>query len=65
MMNETVERIHPNQFLSAVRWFMALAVLGAVCLQAWHLTRIERFALDQYLSFFTIQSPWSAWSLPY
>jgi hypothetical protein len=30
--------------------------LGAVGLQAWHLNRIERFAIDQYLSFFTIQA---------
>ena len=55
-MDETVKPHPPINGLNAMRWVMACLGIGAVCLQAWHLTRIERFVLDQYLSFFTIQS---------
>jgi hypothetical protein len=55
-MNEKAQPIRSGKTMSAVRWLMALLAIGAVLLQAWHLSRIERFALDQYLSFFTIQS---------
>ena len=41
---------------NAARWGMALLALGAVCLQAWHLIQIDRFAILQFISFFTIQS---------
>lgn len=55
-MNEPAASHAPGKTLNAIRWTMALLAVAAVCLQAWHLTRIERFVLDQYLSFFTIQS---------
>lgn len=55
-MNEITQPIPSGKAMSAVRWLMALLAIGAVLLQAWHLSRIERFVLDQYLSFFTIQS---------
>jgi hypothetical protein len=55
-MNEPVISHAPGKTLNAVRWIMAFLAVGAVCLQAWHLTQIQRFVLDQYLSFFTIQS---------
>jgi hypothetical protein len=56
ILNETATSKGPSKRLTAIRWLMACLGVGAVCLQAWHLTRIERFVLDQYLSFFTIQS---------
>jgi hypothetical protein len=55
-MNEPAMSQTSGKTLNAVRWIMAFLAVGAVCLQAWHLTQIERFVLDQYLSFFTIQS---------
>jgi hypothetical protein len=55
-LNATVKSLVPSKGLSAIRWVMACLGIGAVCLQAWHLTRIDRFVVDQYLSFFTIQS---------
>jgi len=41
---------------NALRGVVALLAVGAVCLQAWHLMQIDRFALSQFISFFTIQS---------
>ena len=52
----SLEGTHNRAAMSALRWTMAVLAVGAVGLQAWHLNRIERFAIDQYLSFFTIQS---------
>lgn len=41
---------------NAIRGVVALLAVAAVCLQAWHLMQIDRFAPSQFLSFFTIQS---------
>lgn len=41
---------------NAIRGVVALLAVAAVCLQGWHLIQLDRFALSQFLSFFTIQS---------
>lgn len=55
-MNDPSVALKQHKVLNTLRAAMSIIAVGAVCLQAWHLNRMERFVIDQYLSFFTIQS---------